>query len=234
MADLGARQAINLDGGGSTALIHHGHLLNRPYDAQDRPSSTRAVATAAIFHAAPLDSRGRIREPYAYCTPGCSVAAEPFACAFVVLIAEVALVVEVAKLSELVCHLFGCEVLSFGVGARGPPAEPVGVDAELAQPGTHPLDAEATGGEAVGVRPRERPSLHEPAVGRQDCDRGADLERARYGLSSVPHRVGELDSTAVVGSGPTQNIHAKLLIGHAAAASWRRFAADFAEGLVRR
>ncbi len=51
MADLGASKAINLDGGGSTALIHHGHLLNRPYDAQDRPSSnSRAVATAAIFH----------------------------------------------------------------------------------------------------------------------------------------------------------------------------------------
>jgi Phosphodiester glycosidase len=56
-ADLGARQAINLDGGGSTALIHHGHLLNRPYDAQDRPSSnSRAVATAAIFHTGPAQS----------------------------------------------------------------------------------------------------------------------------------------------------------------------------------
>ena len=53
MADLGARQAINLDGGGSTALIHQGHLLNRPYEAQDRPgSNSRAVATAAIFHTA--------------------------------------------------------------------------------------------------------------------------------------------------------------------------------------
>jgi hypothetical protein len=52
MADIGARQAINLDGGGSTALIHRGHLLNRPYEAQDLPSSTsRAIATAAIFHA---------------------------------------------------------------------------------------------------------------------------------------------------------------------------------------
>jgi hypothetical protein len=57
MADLGARQAINLDGGGSTALIHHGHLLNRPYDAQDRPSSnSRPVATAAIFHTASASS----------------------------------------------------------------------------------------------------------------------------------------------------------------------------------
>ena len=57
MADLGARQAINLDGGGSTALIHNGHLLNRPYDTQDRPSSNcRAVATAAIFHTAPAQS----------------------------------------------------------------------------------------------------------------------------------------------------------------------------------
>jgi Phosphodiester glycosidase len=53
MADLGAEQAINLDGGGSTALIHHGHLLNHPYDAQDQPTSnSRPVATAAIFHAA--------------------------------------------------------------------------------------------------------------------------------------------------------------------------------------
>jgi hypothetical protein len=57
MADLGSRQAINLDGGGSTALIHHGHLLNRPHDAQDRPTiDSRAVATAAIFHAVPTQS----------------------------------------------------------------------------------------------------------------------------------------------------------------------------------
>lgn len=57
MADLGAHQAINLDGGGSTALVHHGHLLNRPYDAQDRPIiNSRAVATAAIFHVAPAQS----------------------------------------------------------------------------------------------------------------------------------------------------------------------------------
>src|SRR5207247_10426273 len=54
IADLGARQAINLDGGGSTALIHRGHLLNHPYAAQDRPSSnSRAVATAAIFNTNP-------------------------------------------------------------------------------------------------------------------------------------------------------------------------------------
>ncbi len=54
MVDLGARQAINLDGGGSTALIHHGHLLNRPYDAQDHPAiNSRAVATAVILHTAP-------------------------------------------------------------------------------------------------------------------------------------------------------------------------------------
>ena len=57
MADLGSCQAINLDGGGSAALIHRGHLLNRPYNAQDQPSSNpRAVATAAIFHTAPAQS----------------------------------------------------------------------------------------------------------------------------------------------------------------------------------
>jgi hypothetical protein len=57
IAGLGACQAINLDGGASTALVHHGHLLNRPYDGQDRPSSgPRPVATAAIFHPPPRRS----------------------------------------------------------------------------------------------------------------------------------------------------------------------------------
>ena len=52
-ASLGARDAINLDGGGSTALIHRGHLLNHPYEGQDRPSHTpRPIATAAIFQPA--------------------------------------------------------------------------------------------------------------------------------------------------------------------------------------
>jgi hypothetical protein len=50
LCDLGARDAINLDGGGSTALIHRGHLLNKPYTGQDRPSKPRPIATAAIFH----------------------------------------------------------------------------------------------------------------------------------------------------------------------------------------
>jgi hypothetical protein len=53
IACLGARDAINLDGGGSTALIHRGHLLNRPYDDQDRPRSRpRPIATAAVFDVA--------------------------------------------------------------------------------------------------------------------------------------------------------------------------------------
>ena len=52
-AGLGAREAINLDSGGSTALIHRGHLLNHPYDDQDRPShSPRPITTAAVFQPA--------------------------------------------------------------------------------------------------------------------------------------------------------------------------------------
>ena len=31
LISFGARDAINLDGGGSTTLVHRGHLLNRPY-----------------------------------------------------------------------------------------------------------------------------------------------------------------------------------------------------------
>jgi exopolysaccharide biosynthesis protein len=47
MVDLGAERAINLDGGGSTTLVHRGHLLNRPYSDQDQPApQTRRVVTA--------------------------------------------------------------------------------------------------------------------------------------------------------------------------------------------
>jgi exopolysaccharide biosynthesis protein len=50
MVDLGAERAINLDGGGSTTLVHRGHLLNRPYSDQDQPApQTRRVVTARAF-----------------------------------------------------------------------------------------------------------------------------------------------------------------------------------------
>jgi hypothetical protein len=52
MVDLGAEHAINLDGGGSTTLVHHGHLLNRPYATQDQPApQTRRVISALAFEA---------------------------------------------------------------------------------------------------------------------------------------------------------------------------------------
>ena len=47
MVDLGAERAINLDGGGSTTLVHRGHLLNRPYSNQDQPApQSRRIVTA--------------------------------------------------------------------------------------------------------------------------------------------------------------------------------------------
>jgi Phosphodiester glycosidase len=47
MVELGAESAINLDGGGSTTLVHRGHLLNRPYSTQDQPApASRKVVTA--------------------------------------------------------------------------------------------------------------------------------------------------------------------------------------------
>jgi exopolysaccharide biosynthesis protein len=50
MAQLGARHAINLDGGGSTTLVHRGHLLNRPYSNQDQPGpQSRRIVTALVF-----------------------------------------------------------------------------------------------------------------------------------------------------------------------------------------
>jgi exopolysaccharide biosynthesis protein len=50
MVGLGAEHAINLDGGGSTTLVHRGHLLNRPYSTQDQPApQSRRVVTALAF-----------------------------------------------------------------------------------------------------------------------------------------------------------------------------------------
>src|SRR5215468_8845974 len=50
MVELGAESAINLDGGGSTTLVHRGHLLNRPYSTQDQPApASRAIVTALAF-----------------------------------------------------------------------------------------------------------------------------------------------------------------------------------------
>jgi hypothetical protein len=46
---LGCRQAMNLDGGGSTTLVHRGHLLNRPYSLQDQPApASRPIVSALV------------------------------------------------------------------------------------------------------------------------------------------------------------------------------------------
>jgi Phosphodiester glycosidase len=51
MVSFGARDAINLDGGGSATLVHRGHLLNRPYSSADQPApASRPVVTALVFH----------------------------------------------------------------------------------------------------------------------------------------------------------------------------------------
>jgi hypothetical protein len=51
--ELGSREAINLDGGGSTTLVHRGHLLNRPYSTQDQPApASRRVVSALVFESA--------------------------------------------------------------------------------------------------------------------------------------------------------------------------------------
>ena len=50
MVELGAESAINLDGGGSTTLVHRGHLLNRPYSTQDQAApASRPVVSALTF-----------------------------------------------------------------------------------------------------------------------------------------------------------------------------------------
>jgi Phosphodiester glycosidase len=50
LLSFGAREAINLDGGGSATLVHRGHLLNRPYSEYDQPApESRPVVTALLF-----------------------------------------------------------------------------------------------------------------------------------------------------------------------------------------
>ena len=50
MLALGCVDAMNLDGGGSTTLVHRGHLLNRPYSTQDQPApASRTIVSALAF-----------------------------------------------------------------------------------------------------------------------------------------------------------------------------------------
>jgi exopolysaccharide biosynthesis protein len=54
LVELGATSAINLDGGGSTTLVHRGHLLNRPYSSQDQPApQSRRIVSALAFEPGP-------------------------------------------------------------------------------------------------------------------------------------------------------------------------------------
>ena len=51
---LGCRDAMNLDGGGSTTLVHRGHLLNRPYSEQDQPApASRPIVSAVVVERRP-------------------------------------------------------------------------------------------------------------------------------------------------------------------------------------
>jgi hypothetical protein len=50
MLALGCRDAMNLDGGGSTTHVHRGHLLNRPYSEQDQPApASRPIVSAIVI-----------------------------------------------------------------------------------------------------------------------------------------------------------------------------------------
>jgi Phosphodiester glycosidase len=50
LVELGTESAVNLDGGGSTTLVHRRHLLNRPYSTQDQPApESRPIVSALVF-----------------------------------------------------------------------------------------------------------------------------------------------------------------------------------------
>jgi hypothetical protein len=59
MVRLGARDAINLDGGGSTSLVAGGALVNRPRDEHGAPPHAgRAICTAIAFVSRPVVREG--------------------------------------------------------------------------------------------------------------------------------------------------------------------------------
>ena len=54
MLGLDCEVAMNLDGGGSTTMVHRGHLLNRPYTEQDQPApASRPIVTALVLGGGP-------------------------------------------------------------------------------------------------------------------------------------------------------------------------------------
>jgi len=64
MLSFGAREAVNLDGGGSATLVHRGHLLNRPYSEEGQPApESRPVVTALLFDEASVSSPDAPRGP---------------------------------------------------------------------------------------------------------------------------------------------------------------------------
>jgi hypothetical protein len=59
LARLGADDAINLDGGGSTSLVAGGALVNRPRDEHGAPPHAgRQVCTAVAFVPRPVVREG--------------------------------------------------------------------------------------------------------------------------------------------------------------------------------
>ena len=53
MRGLECEVAMNLDGGGSTTMVHRGHLLNRPYTEQDQPApASRPIVSALLLDGA--------------------------------------------------------------------------------------------------------------------------------------------------------------------------------------
>ena len=51
------RSAINLDGGGSTTLVHRRHLLNRPYSSQDQAAPESRPIVSALVSSRTADAR---------------------------------------------------------------------------------------------------------------------------------------------------------------------------------
>ena len=107
---------------------------------------------------------------------GDSVAAQPLACLFVRLVGEHAFVAQVPELFELLGDIGWIRWR----WSSTPAGEPVGIDPEFAQPGTHARYADAARGEAVSLGAPERAFLNEATIRGDQADRRPQLEHQRH------------------------------------------------------
>src|SRR2546428_4264034 len=112
-----------------------------------------------------MPSTGRGSRQVSRWNTGALVAAQALPRLLVLLVCELAFVAELAQLPELRGDLVGRQLARLASESPPCPRGLIGVDAEPAETRAHACDADASDGEAVGLRARERSPLNEAPLG---------------------------------------------------------------------